>query len=44
MTTQQAEANQIVNGVDVTRMNETIDAVQGQPELAEFKFRVNNQW
>ncbi len=44
MTTQQAEANKIVNGVDVTRLIETIRAVQGQPELANFKFRVNNQW
>ena len=44
MTTQQAEANQIVNGVDVTALGETIQAVQKQPELAEFKFRADNLW
>ena len=44
MTTQQAEAHKIVNGVDVTALVETIRAVQNQPELADFKFRVNNQW
>ncbi len=44
MTTQQAEANKIVNGVDVTRLVETIQAIQNQPELADFKFRVNNEW
>ncbi|MEE8268983.1 MAG: OsmC family protein [Nitrospinaceae bacterium] len=44
MTTQQAEANKIVNGVDVTRLVETIQAIQNQPELAGFKFRANNEW
>lgn len=44
MTTQQAEANQIVNGVDVTALGETIQAIHNQPELAEFKFRADNQW
>ena len=44
MTTQQTEANTIVNGVDVTALVETIEAIQNQPELAEFKFRANNQW
>ena len=44
MTTQQAEAHKIVNGVDVTALEETIGAIQNQPELAKFKFRANNQW
>ena len=44
MTTQQAESNKIVNGVDVTALVETIEAIQNQPELAEFKFRANNEW
>jgi uncharacterized OsmC-like protein len=44
MTTQQAEANKIVNGVDVTQLDETIQAIQDQPELASFKFRANNEW
>ena len=44
MTTQPAKANKIVNGVDVTALVETIRAVQNQPDLADFKFRVNNEW
>ena len=44
MTTQQAEAHKIVNGVDVSALEETIGAIQNQPELAEFKFRAENQW
>jgi uncharacterized OsmC-like protein len=44
MTTQQTETNQVVNGVDVTKFAETVLAIQNQPELADFKFRVNNQW
>jgi uncharacterized OsmC-like protein len=44
MTTQQSEAHKIVNGVNVTKLIETIRAVQNQPELADFKFRVNNEW
>ena len=44
MTTQQAETNKIVNGVDVSALEETIEAIQNQPELAEFKFRANNEW
>jgi uncharacterized OsmC-like protein len=44
MTTQQAETNKIVNGVDVTRLTETIEAIQNQPELASFKFRADNEW
>jgi uncharacterized OsmC-like protein len=44
MSNQQAEANKIVNGVDVTKLDETIQAIQDQPELASFKFRANNEW
>lgn len=44
MTTQQAEAHKIVNGVDVTRLIETVRAIQNQPELADFKFRAKNKW
>jgi len=38
------ETKQIVNGVDVARLVETIDSVKSQPELAKFKFRVANRW
>jgi len=44
MSNQQAEANKIVNGVDVAQLAETIQAIQDQPELASFKFRANNEW
>ena len=32
------------NGVDVPTLFATIDAVQAQPELAEFRFRATNEW
>jgi uncharacterized OsmC-like protein len=34
----------IVNGVNVTQLGETIDAIQGDPEIAQFEFRAQNQW
>jgi uncharacterized OsmC-like protein len=34
----------VVNGVDLQRLTETIGAVQAQPELAAFEFRVTNEW
>ena len=33
-----------VNGVDVGRMNTTIEAIQQTPELAKFNFRATNTW
>ena len=44
MTTQQAEANKVINGVEVTKLVETIRAIRNQPELADFKFRARNKW
>jgi uncharacterized OsmC-like protein len=32
------------NGVDVTTLFATIDAVKAQPEAATFQFRVGNRW
>jgi len=32
------------NGVDTTRMQETIEAVKATPELGRFKFRLDNCW
>lgn len=37
-------ADKTVNGVDVERLEATIAAVKSQPSLAEFKFRLSNQW
>ena len=33
-----------VNGVDVEKMGTTVQAIQGQPDLAKFKFRAINSW
>ena len=33
-----------VNGVDLTRLTETIKAVKAAPELGSFKFRIQNRW
>lgn len=46
MSQQTAETleNRMVNGVDVGRLFETIDAVKGEPGIARFKFRSTNRW
>jgi uncharacterized OsmC-like protein len=43
---QQAQIKQRVplNGVDTPSLFATIDAVKGQPELANFKWRASNKW
>ena len=33
-----------VNGVDVTALHDTLNAVREKPELAAFKFRATNKW
>ncbi len=43
----QATANpkeEIVNGVNVTQLFDTIGAVKEKPEIAKFKFKATNQW
>jgi uncharacterized OsmC-like protein len=34
----------IVNGVNVTDLFATIDAIKATPAIAKFKFRIHNQW
>jgi hypothetical protein len=34
----------VLNGVNVTRLGQAIEAIRQQPELAHFKFRARNQW
>lgn len=34
----------IINGVNVTQMGQTVDAVKGEPGLAKFRFRCTNRW
>jgi len=42
-TVKNVEINE-VNGVDVNRLQETICAIQEQPQLAEFHFYNSNEW
>src|SRR5271169_5041163 len=34
----------MINGVNVNDLFTTIDAIQGTPSIAKFKFRIRNQW
>ncbi|HOD75215.1 MAG TPA: OsmC family protein [Syntrophorhabdaceae bacterium] len=36
--------NKITNGIDVTRLFETIEAIKANPSIAQFKFRATNTW
>ena len=38
------QKEKVVNGVNVTQLFETIDAINGQPEIAKFNFRAQNNW
>lgn len=45
MNTQTAEKlPTITNGVNVTQLMDTIDAIKEKPELARFQFRARNEW
>jgi uncharacterized OsmC-like protein len=37
-------ATQKLNGLDTTQMFETLEAIKGQPSLAQFNFRLKNKW
>ena len=43
-TTAIATKDTILNGVNVTKLGQTIEAVKQQPEIAQFNFRARNQW
>jgi uncharacterized OsmC-like protein len=43
MTTK-VETAQKTNGVDTTRLHETVKAVKATPQLGRFKFRIQNRW
>ena len=34
----------MLNGINLTQLTETIDAIRKNPEIAKFKFRATNQW
>jgi uncharacterized OsmC-like protein len=44
MTTTTEIQDAVLNGVNVTRLGQTIEAIRQKPELANFKFRARNQW
>jgi uncharacterized OsmC-like protein len=45
MEQQAAEASiQTLNGVDVSRLLDTIEAIKGTPGIGKFKFRARNKW
>ena len=39
-----AERTIALNGVNVTQLMDTIDAIKSQPDLAKFEFRTTNEW
>ncbi len=44
MKEQQARQQKILNGVNVTELFETVEAIKGKPEIAKFNFRASNKW
>lgn len=34
----------MLNGINVTQLTETIEAIRRNPDIAKFKFRATNQW
>jgi uncharacterized OsmC-like protein len=38
------QGENIVNGVNVTALSQTVEAVNANPEMAKFRFELNNQW
>ena len=36
--------NTLINGVDVTIVQDTVSAIQEKPDLAQCKFRLHNKW
>jgi uncharacterized OsmC-like protein len=34
----------LLNGVDVIRLTDTIEAVKADPQVASYKFRIQNRW
>lgn len=41
---QAPQQQKVVNGVNVTELFNTIDAVKGEKEIAKFNFRATNKW
>ena len=43
-TADKIKSREPVNGVDVDKLFETIDAIKTTPVIATFKFKANNKW
>jgi len=39
-----AQKQELLNGVDVERLSQTISAIKEEPSIARFNFRAKNQW
>src|SRR5215831_20702121 len=39
-----AQADKVVNGVNVTTLFQTVEAVKVNPVVAKFRFNVKNEW
>ncbi len=44
METQTQQSSDMVNGVNVEKMHEIIDATKEMPSLGQFRFRIQNKW
>lgn len=44
MQQQTKKKEELQNGVSLTALNETIEAIKGKPDLAKFKLRATNKW
>jgi uncharacterized OsmC-like protein len=40
----EAQAENTVNGVNVTALSQTVEAVKANPVIAQFRFNVKNEW
>lgn len=44
MTTTAASTEKIVNGVNVDKLMQTMEAIKEKPETSKFNFRIDNYW
>ena len=44
MTTATASTEKIVNGVNVDKLMQTMDAIRKTPDMSKFNFRIDNYW
>ena len=41
---EQKEQEQMVNGVNVSKLFGTVEAIKGNPEIAKFNFKAKGKW